>query len=172
MVFQQTDGKNQDIVEIHAVALLELILVKGVHLGYLAHAVFVAGQADLHGRFAQRVFPAADLPVDRLRHECLLVETQFGQASLDHLQLVVCVDNGKIAVESEPIRETAQHPDHHRMEGADPHGHDLVADQLFDAPFHLGGSLVGERDRQDLRRPDTQHAHQPCDPMRDDPRLA
>ena len=47
-----------------------------------------------------------------------------------------------------------------------------VAEQLLDAPAHLLGGLVGERDRQDLARLRLVGEDQVRDPVREHPRLA
>ena len=59
-----------------------------------------------------------------------------------------------------------------RVEGAEPHATDAVADQLLHTRTHLACRLVGERDRADLVRPHPPRGNHVRDPMREHPRLA
>jgi hypothetical protein len=74
---------------------------------------------------------------------------------LDQPRLIVGVEDGEVALQSDQFGMAAQHPHADRMEGAEPHAIGRAADQLRHAVEHLARRLVGEGDGQDLRRPCT-----------------
>jgi hypothetical protein len=58
-----------------------------------------------------------------------------------------------------------------RVEGRDRRTDEAVRHQLVDARLHLGGGLVGEREREDLLRAGLLARNEPSDALRDDLRL-
>jgi hypothetical protein len=69
------------------------------------------------------------------------------------------------------VRVLPEHARADRVEGAGPHAARLVAEQPGDALAHLAGGLVGERDREDLRRVDLVVFDQAGDARREHARL-
>ena len=152
MLAEQAHHVEQQVVEVHRTGPLETGLVLGVHVGVLA-VEDVLGLGGGAGRIDQLVLPERDQAVHTARREALGVEAEVADdvAGQPHgVGLVVDRERARIA---QHFAVTAQDPHARRVERGDPHRLDDRPDQGADPLAHLGRGLVGERDRQDLRRP-------------------
>ena len=129
-----------------------LILLVQLAAAAVGVALALAGVDVARGQ--PLVLPLVDQPGERARGEALLVEVGGDDQLLEQAQLVVGVEDGEVRLQPDQLGMAAQHLGADRVEGAEPrHPLDRVADQPPDALAHLARGLVGEGDRQDLRRP-------------------
>ncbi len=148
MFFEQVGGHQQQVVEIHAVGLLEQFLVFFVDAFHGFVAVGFDGEIV---RADQFVLGARNRPVDDDRAIEFVVEIEFLDGCFDHLFLVVGVEDDKLVVDRQPVRLAAQDAGAGGVESAEQQAaRHLLAEQLLDAVFHFAGGFVGESDGQHL----------------------
>ena len=100
------------------------------------------------------VLPAIKQACELARRPALLVEIVFADQLFEEAQLIVGVDDGVIAAQSDQLGMAAQHLRADRVKGAEPwHPLDRVADVPSDPLAHLACGLIGEGDAENLARP-------------------
>jgi len=103
----------------------------------------------------------------------LLVDVLGLKDLLQETDLVVGVEDGEVALQTDQLGVAAQDLDPDRVEGAEPgHPLDRFADQRADALAHLAGGLVGEGDGEDLAGPRLAGGKNVGDACGQHPRLA
>ncbi len=168
---QQVHRAEQQVVEVHRVHAHELALVVLVDVGRRLLEVGADELAVVVGG-AELVLGVGDLALHRARGEALGVDVQVVEALLDQAPGVGRVVDRELARVAEPVRVGAQHAGAGGVERHHPHRARGAADEQLDALAHLLRGLVGERDREDLRRARLAGAQQVRDPVREHARLA
>ncbi len=168
---QQVHRGHDQVVEVERVGRLQPLLVLAVGVGV---DLLVVGLGPCGGGLVVDQFVlAVRHPVHHLTNRVTLgVDLGVAQHQRHQpLGVGVVVDRER-AADPEPVDVGPQDAHARRVEGGDPHQLGPVAHQ-FDHPVpHLGGRLVGERDRQDRTGMDVAEAHQVRDPPGQHPRLA
>ncbi len=143
----------------------------GVRLGQRLAPVAVRGGRE--GLVVdQLVLEIGDLGQQRLGRVVLGVQIQLTADQRHQPLRVGLVVNGERGGVAEPLGLPAQDPHAGRVEGHHPHGSRLRPGQRGDPGRHLAGRLVGERDREDLRRRGVPLLEQVGDPVGEHPGLA
>ena len=170
MLAEQLDGVGEQVVEVHRPGLEEAGLVLGVHVGVFAVEDVLRPTLCLLG-VDEFVLPEADDAVDAARGEPLRIEPEVADDVAGEAIGVGCVVDRELAGVAEQLAVRSQDAHACGVEGRHPHRLHDRADECSDTLAHLGRRLVGERDRQDLRR---MHAgvDQVGDAMREHPGLA
>ena len=97
------------------------------------------------------VFGRGDLGADHVDGVLLLLDTKMLHDLAHHAAGIVVIVDGELAGVPQQVGVLAQDAHAHGMEGADPHAARATAGQQgAQALAHLGSSLVGERNGQDL----------------------
>ena len=168
---EEQHGVHQQVVEVHGVVGLQELLVVAVDAaGDLGDVV--AGGVEVGGD--QLVFRRADVVEHLGGREALVVQVEVGERLLDHLELVVAVEDDEVAlVVGEVVGLAAQDAGAGGVEGA--HGQPaqpLFADQRLQPAGHLARRLVGEGDGHDAPGGDVQLGHEVGDAVGEHARLA
>ena len=161
LVFEQHVGEvpqqhvhvEQQVVEVHGVAVVQPLVVHGVdlsHGGPLGVLVGLVYFRVLHVvlRREQVALGHRDAPQHVAGLVGLGVEVQLLHNLLDGRLLVVGVVDGEAVGVAQAVAVGAQHAGEDRVEGAHPDVACLGAHQLDDALLHLACRLVGEGQRQ------------------------
>ena len=170
MLAEQAHGVDEQVVEVHRPGGMQSALVLGVHLGVLA-VEDVLGAGGGCGRVDELVLPEADRALHAARREPLAVEAEVADHVAGQASRVRLVVDRELAGVAEQVGMGPQDAHAGRVERGDPHRLGDRPDELGDAPAHLVGGLVGERDREDRRRRNAL-VDEVGDAMREHPRLA
>src|SRR5574337_538309 len=100
------------------------------------------------------------------------IQRKFEQMLPNKDDLFSLAENAKVRTQSQVEGVVTQDPIAKSVEGADPRIGIAIRDQHVNAFFHLGCRLVGEREREDLRRPYPPCCDEPRNATCDDLSLA
>ena len=148
---------QQDVVEVHHPALLELLLVALVDLPQARALGVVVLRLELLGGLVGRIgneviLGHGDAGEHLARLVDLVVESHLLHAGLDGALRVGGIVDGEIGRIAQRFRVLAQETHEHGVEGAHHHApHISVADHRGDPFLHLAGRLLREGQRQDAR---------------------
>jgi len=168
---QQMDGGHDQVVEIKRVGRHQAALIQPVRLG---EDLLIGGGGTGGRRLVvdQLVLARRD-PIHHASDGVALgVDPHLPQYQLHQPFGVGVVVDGERARQPEPADVGAEDPDARGVEGRHPHQPSPVADQIDHPLAHLGGGLVGERDRQDRTGMDVALPDQVGDPPGQHPGLA
>ena len=167
---ERLNGEHQHVVEVDRIRSEQPLLVALVHL---RDRLVVERRDAAHVRVGpdQLVLRVRDLAVDAARREPLGVDAQVVETCLDDPDLVGLVVDREARAVAEPLRLTAQHAPARGVEGENPGCPRLAAEHPLEPLAHLTGSLVRERDREDLVGLHTVCPDQVSDPMGEHPGL-
>ena len=118
------------------------------------------------------VLVGVDEALHLARNPALLVELLLADDLAHQALLVVLVEDLERLRQARLAPVAAQHAVRQAVEGADPERVGGHAEQRLDAPAHLGGGLVRERDRHQAVRRNAVLEDQPGGAMRQHARLA
>jgi hypothetical protein len=172
MLLPQRDAVHDQVAEIDGVHFGKTCLVLFVDLDRLAVGELSGIVARHLIRRQRAILPALDDARQDAGRPFLVVDAFGLQQLLDQPGLVVGVEDGEIALESDQFGVPAQHAHADGVEGAEPHAVGRAADQMRDAVEHFARRLVGEGDGQDVRRPGAPGNQQMGDPRGQHARLA
>src|SRR5258706_9234524 len=109
--------------------------------------------------------------MDAARREALRIAVELRQTSLDHPDLVGLVVDREVGAVAEPSRLRSQDSPARSVERENPDRSNRPAEHLLQPLAHLSRCLVRERDGENLVWPDTAHADEVCDSMRENASL-
>ncbi len=168
---EQVHRGHDQVVEVERVGVAQAALVHRVGLG--------VGLLEVVLRVLLRVLVVDQLvllvgdPVeDRARRVALDVEVEVARDQRHQPLGVGRVVDRERRLVAELVDLLAQDPHAGGVERRDPHDPGPPADELLDPLAHLGGGLVGERDRQDRAGVGVALRDQPGDPPGQHPGLA
>ena len=167
---EQLEGLDEKVVEVHRVGAGETAVQLAVDAR--GGAVRGAGGARHLVGTHQGVLGRGDLGADGVERVGLLVDVQVGHDRLHQTARVVVIVDREVGPIAHELAILAQDAHAHGVEGADPHAARAVREQGPQALAHLGGSLVGERNGQDLPGPHALVGDHVGDAVREDARLA
>ena len=168
---EQPAGKDEQIVEVDGVVLLEEGLVPAPHRRR-DPVELAAGLVHEIRRAAELVLGRRDDGADRAGREEPLGDACLPHRLPEERPLVGGVVDGEAAVQAHLGAVTPQQPGAEGVEGARGEvSEGRVADELLQAAAQLLGRLVGEGDGHDLPRGDVEVADEIGDPMGQDTRL-
>jgi hypothetical protein len=144
---------KQQVAEIGGVQGLQALLISRIQCDRLVLVPALFACRDLR-RGPAAVLPPVDQRCQPLRRPALLVDVSLGEHLLEQPQLVVGVEDREVAFEPDQSGVPPQHPRRDRMEGAEElHALRGAAEEQRHPVLHLARRLVGEGNREDLRRP-------------------
>ena len=169
---EEPERGQEQVVEVEGVRLLQGRLIPPIDprdgllvgpVGHLRRVLFgeeqlILGPRDGSANFRRR----DDTPVN----------PGVGHAPPDDPQLVVAVVDCEAAIPAVMVDVAAEPAGAHGVERATRHRAACIADERLDAPTHLAGSLVRERDGHQAVRWHALFENEVGDAVRDDPRLA
>ena len=147
---EQNPGLQLQIAEVHRVHRAHPLLVEPVNLRDRGLASRLSAREHLFGRdrFVLGLLDSRARKFERRR----VGQRGVVEHAANRGQRITFVENRKIAIVAERVTFLAQDSRARRMKRADPRQRRVVADQSRDPLAHLGGGLVGERDREHLER--------------------
>jgi len=156
-VAQQTDGFEQEVVEIERIRPAEFLIIEFEDLAEPGHLGIGGGLVEVLGTLLV-ILGVADARQGRAVLHELVVQAEFLVDLLDQDDLVVSIIDlkfaGKAGANGAERRSIAtQQADTEAVEGADVRSsvRDAAREQIQDAFAHLTGGLVGEGDGEDGR---------------------
>ena len=170
VVAPQLVGAQQQLGKIHHVGAAAGLFVGHIHL-QLGGEIQIADRLDVL-RTVAFILLAIDEPLQLARWPLFLVQPQLAHHALDQSQLVIGVEDLEVLAEAGFLPVCAQQTVRQPMEGADPHAGRVYTEQFTNAQPHLGGSLVGEGNREDAVRAGVLDLDQPGDAVHQHPGLA
>ena len=146
---QQLERAHEQVVEVHGVGGAQAALQLQVDLRGLFVVGAVGGFEHVLGP-DHGVFGRADLAANHVDGELLLLDAERLHNVAHHALGIVVIVNGELTGVAQQVGVLAQHAHAHGVEGAHPHAAGAVGDERRQTLAHLGRSLVGKRDCQDL----------------------
>ena len=156
-VAEQDIGIDQQVIEVHGIALtatlpiLAVNLVRSRHLG-IPVGLDYFGIRSIRIRRHQMVLGIADTALDAARLVGLVVELHFLDNALDQALGVRSIVNGKVGREADGLRLGAENTREDGMESTHPQIACPLSYLTADTLLHLSGGLVRKGQRQDVPR--------------------
>ena len=169
---QQVERAHEQVVEVHGVGGAQAALQFQVHLtGFLL--LWRARLFDELLRADHGVFGRGDLGADHVDGVLLLLDGELRHDLAHHAAGVIVVIDGELAGVAQQVGILPQDAHAHGVERADPHAaHAAIGQHGGETLAHLGRSLVGERDSEDLPGANAQVTDHARDAERQHARLA
>ena len=118
------------------------------------------------------IFARIDIPLHFTRRVVILIDTLLTNQSAQGAQLIIAVHDLKILRQLRLLPVRTQQPMRNPVKSANPQTAGGNTQQLFDAPAHLPGGLVGKGHRKHAVGRDAFGLQQPGDAMHQHPGFA
>ena len=124
-------------------------------------------------RVQPAILPAINQPGQLACRPALFIKPLCGNQLSQQAQLIVGIDDGIIAFQTDQFGVAAQHFGADGVERAQPwHTFHRRADQIAHPLAHFAGGAVGESNAKNLARPGKPHSHKVCEASRQGRRFA
>ena len=146
---QQLERAHEQVIEVHGVGSAQAALQLHIDLRGLFVVGAVGGFEHVLGP-DHGVFCRTDLAADHVDGELFLLDAERLHNVAHHALGIVVIVDGELAGVAQQVGVLTQHAHAHGVERAYPHAAGAAGDERCQTLAHLGRSLVGKRDGQDL----------------------